>query len=150
MQPDAGGVAGTVERTAGSALTAPVIYSLLLPILLLDLWASLYQQICFRVYGIARVRRSDYLVIDRDLLPYLDPVDKLNCAFCGYANGVIAYVREIASRTEQYWCPIKHAHAPASVHRRYRRFAPYGDARAYRRRAAALRAQLRARAGPVT
>ena len=27
---------------------------------------------------------------------------KLNCVYCGYANGVIGHAREIAARTEQY------------------------------------------------
>jgi hypothetical protein len=30
-------------------VTAPVIYSLTLPIALLDKWASVYQAVCFRV-----------------------------------------------------------------------------------------------------
>jgi hypothetical protein len=33
-----------------------------------------------------------------------------------YANGVFAYVREVGSRTEQYWCPIKHARRVLGVH----------------------------------
>jgi len=54
------------------------------------------------------------------------------CVYCGYANGLIAYVREIAARTEQYWCPIKHARPIPAPHARYRVFFEYGDARAYR------------------
>jgi hypothetical protein len=38
-------------------------------------------------------------------------IEKINCAYCSYANGAIASVREMASRTEIYWCPIKHAAA---------------------------------------
>ena len=45
-------------------LTAPVIYSLFLPFVLLDLWVSVYQWICFPIYGIPRVRRGDYIAID--------------------------------------------------------------------------------------
>lgn len=123
--------------------TAPLIYSLLLPVALLDLWATLYQQLCFRVYGVPRVRRGDYLRLDRHKLPYLDAVGKLNCAYCGYSNGVIAYAREIAARSEQYWCPIKHRDRPAGVHDRYDGFADFGDAAGHDATAEALREALR-------
>lgn len=126
-----------------TVLTAPLIYSMIVPLLLLDLWASLYQQLCFRIYGVPRVRRGDYLLIDRHRLPYLNVVGKLNCAFCGYGNGVLAYVREIASRTEQYWCPIKHGTEVADPHPRYADFVDYGDAAAYKRKAGPLREKLR-------
>lgn len=135
--------ASATRRRRLSALSAPLIYSLLLPIALLDLWVTLYQQICFRVYGVPRVRRADYLRLDRARLPYLDALGKLNCAYCGYANGVIAYAREVAGRSEQYWCPIQHGDAPAGVHDRYARFAAYGDAAGYRVAAEPLRDALR-------
>jgi hypothetical protein len=82
-------------------ITAPVIYSVIVPLVLLDLFITVYQAICFPVYGIPKVRRRDYLVFDRHHLAYLNALEKLNCAYCSYANGLIAYVREIASRTEQ-------------------------------------------------
>jgi hypothetical protein len=119
-------------------LTAPVIYSLIVPLVLLDLLVTLYQAVCFPVYGIAKVRRADYLVFDRGHLAYLNALEKLNCAYCSYANGLIAYVREIAARTEQYWCPIKHARRVVGAHALYAQFEDYGDAEGYRRRQAAL------------
>jgi len=129
--------------------TAPVIYSLVIPILLIDGWASLYQAICFRAYRIPRVRRSDYVVLGRDRLSYLNVIEALNCLFCEYANGVIAYVREIASRTEQYWCPIKHAWAITDPHLRYFQFLEYGDAEGYRGRLEEFRRRLRAEGGGI-
>jgi hypothetical protein len=123
--------------------TAPVIYSLAVPLVLLDAWITLYQWICFPIYGIARVRRRDYIVIDRHRLAYLNAIEKANCVYCGYANGMLAYVREVASRTEQYWCPIKHASRLRDAHARYRHFVDYGDARGYRRRLPQLRTDLR-------
>ena len=110
------------ESSIPNLLTAPIIYSLVVPIALLDLWMTLYQAICFRIYRIARVRRSTYIVIDRHHLAYLNGIEKLNCVYCGYANGVFAYVREIAGRTEQYWCPIRHARRVRAPHGHYRRF----------------------------
>ena len=128
----------------GAVISAPVIYSMLLPLLLLDIWISFYQAICFRAYGIARVERRDYIAFDRGRLAYLNWVEALNCAYCAYANGVIAYAREIGSRTEQYWCPIKHALRISDPHQRYYEFLEFGDAEGYRTRLAAFRALLSA------
>lgn len=113
-------------------LTAPVIYALIVPLVLLDLAVMLYQAVCLPVYGIPKVRRSDYFAFDRAHLAYLNAIEKLNCAYCTYANGVIAYVREVASRTEEYWCPIKHAKRVMGTHARYAGFEDYGDADGYR------------------
>lgn len=125
-------------------VTAPVIYSMIVPILLLDAWASAYQAICFRAYRIPRVKRSAYVLLDRRHLAYLNWIEALNCLFCGYANGVFAYVREIGGRTEQFWCPIKHALKISDPHQRYYQFLEYGDADGYRERLGAFRDQLRA------
>ena len=130
------------ESSIPNLLTTPVIYGMIVPIVVLDLSFSVYQAICFRVYGIARVRRSDYVVMDRHHLAYLNVIEKLNCEYCGYANGVFAYVREIAARTEQYWCPIRHARRIPAPHTRYRSFVDYGDAQGYHRRLILLRRQL--------
>lgn len=108
-------------------LTAPVIYSLILPFLLLDLFVTLYQRICFPVYGIERVRRADFIRVDRHHLAYLNALQKLNCIYCGYCNGLIGYVQEIAGRTEAYWCPIKHAARVGAHHVYYAQFVDYGD-----------------------
>lgn len=126
-----------------SVLSAPVIYSLIVPILLIDLWITVYQAICFRLYGIARVRRSRYIVVDRQHLAYLNAIEKVNCMYCGYANGVLAYVREVAARTEQYWCPIRHAKRTRGAHAHYREFVDYGDAEGYKRQLPLLRAELK-------
>jgi len=123
-------------------LTSPVIYSLIIPIVMLDLWMTIYQAVCFPIYGIPRVRRGDYFVFDRAHLAYLNAIEKLNCAYCTYANGVIAYVREIASRTEEYWCPIKHARRAVGTHARYAGFEDFGDAEAYRGQLERHRASL--------
>jgi len=119
-------------------LTAPVIYSLIVPLVILDISVSIYQAVCFPAYGIEKVRRRDYFTFDRAHLAYLNALERLNCAYCSYANGLIAYVREIAGRTEQYWCPIKHARRMIATHDHYREFVDYGDAEAYRERIAAL------------
>ena len=120
-----------LDADLGSVVTAPVIYSMVVPLAIIDITFTLYQHVCFRAYGIPRVQRLAYLVNDRHKLGYLNVIEKANCAYCGYANGVIAYAREILSRTEQYWCPIRHAHRVLSAHERYPGFFPYGDAQGY-------------------
>jgi len=124
-------------------LVAPVIYSLIVPIAILDIWISFYQAICFPICGITRVRRNAYIVFDRQHLAYLNLIEKVNCLYCGYANGVLAYVREIAGRTEQYWCPIRHAKRVRAPHPHYREFVDYADAAGYQQRLPLLRTKLK-------
>lgn len=123
-------------------LTAPVIYSGIVPLAMMDLFVTLYQAICFPVYGIAHVRRRDYFVFDRAHLAYLNIIEKFNCAYCSYGNGVAAYAREIIARTEQYWCPIKHARRTLQAHPWYNGFTDFGDAEAWRNELAELRKKL--------
>ncbi|MBK6716970.1 MAG: hypothetical protein IPG57_18315 [Burkholderiales bacterium] len=124
-------------------LTAPVIYLGWIPFALMDLFVTLYQAVCFPVYKIPKVRRSDHIVFDRGELPYLNAIEKFNCFYCSYGNGVASYLREVAARTEQYWCPIKHARRVASNHSRYPMFFEHGDAEAFRQGLARLRRQYR-------
>jgi hypothetical protein len=132
------------ESSPLNILTAPIIYSMVVPIALIDAAFSLYQGLCFPLYGISHVRRSVYIVaVDRRHLAYLNAIEKFNCVYCGYANGVLAYVREIAGRTEQYWCPIRHAKAVRAPHVHYREFVDYGDAEGYHRRLPMLREKLK-------
>ncbi len=123
-------------------LSAPVIWSCLIPALFLDLVVSIYQRVCFPIYKIERVRRSDYILIDRHRLGYLNLIEKLNCLYCSYFNGLMGYVSEIAARTEQYWCPIRHASRMKSIHSKYRNFFEYGDSHTYRNGVKELRKAL--------
>ena len=119
-------------------LSSPLIYVCLLPFLLLDASVAIYQLVCFPIYGIPKVRRKDYLVFDRGRLAYLNTIEKVACIYCSYANGLLSLITEIAARTEQHFCPIKHAHPLAKVHSRYSTFLPYGNARAYREQSEAV------------
>jgi hypothetical protein len=112
-------------------ITGPLIYGMAVPLLMLDLCVSIYQWVCFPIYGITRVRRRDYLVFDRRHLGYLNAIEKFHCTYCEYGNGLMAYMTEILARTEQYFCPIKHAHKILGTHGRYNRFLEYGEAEAY-------------------
>jgi len=124
-------------------LSAPFIFALIIPFALLDLFLCIYHAVCFRLYRLPPVPRADYVVIDRHHLHYLNILQKLNCVYCGYVNGVIAWARELASVTEQYWCPIKHARKVRGSHTRYAQFIDYGDAEAMAVRVVDLRTDLR-------
>jgi hypothetical protein len=131
-------------------VTGPIIYGMALPLLMLDAFVSFYQWACFPIYGIAKVRRGDYLVFDRHQLGYLNAIEKFHCTYCEYANGLIAYLGEIVARTEEYFCPIKHARKVLGTHSRYRRFLAYGDAQDYEARLERYRVGLgKAHSEPV-
>ena len=51
-----------IEANPLIVLSAPVIYSLIVPVMLVDIWVMAYQAICFPVYRIPKVRRRDCLV----------------------------------------------------------------------------------------
>ncbi len=120
-----------LDANLPSVLMAPVVYSMVVLLAVADLSFTLYQHICLRAFGVPRVTRSEYLFFDRHRLVYLNPIEKLNCVYCSYGAGVIAYAREIVSRTEQNWCPIRHARRVHGAHDRYPRFFDYGYADAY-------------------
>lgn len=123
-------------------LSAPVIWSVLIPAVILDGFVSLYQWVCFPIYKITKVKRSDYIIIDRHRLGYLNAIEKLNCLYCSYFNGLMGYVSEVAARTEQYWCPIRHASRMKSIHSRYQKFFEYGDSTRFRNESEKLRHEL--------
>jgi len=112
-------------------ITGPIIYSMIIPLLITDFFVTFFQLTCFPIYGIKKVRRSDYIVYDRQQLNYLNFIEKFHCTYCAYGNGMIAYVSEVIARTEQYFCPIKHARKILGTHSRYARFLEYGDAENY-------------------
>lgn len=122
-------------RNVQHILSAPVIYSGIIIFIILDVWVEIYHRICFPLYGLPYVRRASYIRVDRYRLHYLSWYAKINCAYCGYANGLIEYVRAIAGETEKYWCAIKHKKDPGALFfpPSYQKdFLPYGDVKAYR------------------
>lgn len=123
-------------------LSAPFIYGFIVPLVIFDLGLTVYHAVCFPLYDIRKVRRGDYIVFDRSQLAYLNAFEKFHCAYCSYATGLIAWAREIAARTEQYWCPIKHARKVLGTHTRYAQFLGYGEAEDYQKKLNDLRAAL--------
>jgi hypothetical protein len=123
-------------------LTGPIIYSMIVPLVIADIFISFYQLTCFPIYGIKRVRRGDYIIFDRQQLNYLNFIEKFHCTYCAYGSGMIAYISEIVARTEQYFCPIKHARKVLGTHARYARFLDFGEAEDYQTKLEEFRQQL--------
>ena len=132
-----------------NVVSAPFIYSMIVPFVILDLFLFVYQATCFPLYRIPKVRRANYIVVDRHNLGYLNAIEKINCVYYGYADGLLAYARQIVSRTEMYWCPIKHARKVLDPHRRYPKFADFGECEAYENHLAVMREHIRESTQPV-
>ncbi|WP_373030775.1 hypothetical protein [Sulfurovum sp.] len=120
-------------------LTAPLIYVMVIPAIIFDVVLFVYQQIAFRVFNFQFIKRSDYLHFDHHYLGYLNPIEKLNCLYCSYFNGLMLYASAIAGRTELYFCPIKHAKKVVSEHKYYKEFLSYGDEENYQEKLKELR-----------
>jgi hypothetical protein len=123
-------------------MTGPIIYSMIVPMLILDVCISFYQLTCFPIYKIKLVKRRDYMSFDRHHLHYLNWIEKFHCSYCAYGAGLLAYITEIVARTEQYFCPIKHARKVMGTHSRYIKFLDYGDAKNYQENLENFRKQL--------
>lgn len=129
-------------------ITGPIIYSMIFPLLVLDLFVSFYQLTCFPIYKITKVKRADFIIFDRQQLEYLNFIEKFHCTYCAYGNGLLAYVSEIVARTEEYFCPIKHARKVLASHSRYKRFLAYGDADEYEIKLEKFRAAMEEKSPP--
>ena len=131
-----------VTNRPQNLLPGPIIYGMVFPLMMLDFFVSVYQFTCFPIYGVTKVRRADYIVFDRQQLGYLNFIEKFHCTYCAYGSGLMGYMSEILARTEQYFCPIKHARKMLGTHARYKQFLDYGDATDYEARLEAFRVNL--------
>jgi len=119
-----------------NAVAAPFIWLMIVPAVILDVFLEIYHRICFPLYGIPYVKRSQYIrITDRTKLPYLKWYEKFNCAYCGYVNGLLHYASVIAGITESYWCGIAHLEERGYTPTEHEKdFAKYGNEAALRRR----------------
>lgn len=120
-------------------LTAPLIYAMVIPAIIFDVLLFVYQQMAFRVFKFEFIKRSDYMHFDHHYLGYLNAIEKLNCLYCSYFNGLMLYASAIAGRTELYFCPIKHAKKVVAQHMYYDEFLSYGDEEDYQEKLKELR-----------
>lgn len=126
-----------------NVVSAPFIYAMLIPFIFLDLFLFVYQSVCFPLYRIPKVKRANFIILDRHQLGYLNIIERMNCMYCGYVDGLLAYSRQILSRTETYWCPIKHARKVLDPHRRYSQFSDFGEGEAFETHVGAMREQVK-------
>jgi hypothetical protein len=124
-------------------ITLPSILMMIIPAVIADVFATVYQLINFTAYDIPKVKRSKYIIIDRHHLSHLNLMEKIFCVFCGYVNGVIQYCAEIGSRTEEFWCPIKHNKKAGCEHKRYNNYLEYNDSEAYHEKRKKIRLQMK-------
>ena len=120
-------------------LSAPVVYMMIVPAMALDIMLFIYHHVVSRVFKIEFRKRSEYVIFDRQYLGYLNVVEKINCLYCAYFNGLMQYASSIAARTEFYFCPIKHAKKIAYNHEFYHTFLPYGEGDDYQKSLKELR-----------
>lgn len=85
------------------------IYLPFIPIVLMHVLCLFYQAIAFTIYDIPKVHLRDFLILDRGKLKKLNWVQRLNCVYCAYANGVLAWLKATGNQTEAYACAIKHS-----------------------------------------
>lgn len=116
-----------IPKSYRHILSMPFIYGMFFPALALDLWLFIYQNTALRLYGIPLVNRHEYIQYDRKHLSYLNLIQKINCLYCSYMNGLFSYAVEIGGRTEKYWCPIKAARRKKWWHDWEEYFADYWD-----------------------
>ncbi len=121
------------KRRFQQIISLPIIWSGLIPLVVVDVWLELYHRTCFPLYGLPYVKRSNYIRIDRHKLKYLSWSQKLGCAYCGYVNGWAHYASVIVGETEKYWCGIMHKKYPGfKAPEHHKDFAKYGDEKAFR------------------
>lgn len=125
------------EAALCNLLSAPLTWFCLLPLALLGQVVSCCRALCLPIYGILQVRRGVRIIMNRSRINSLNSREKINCACCSCLIGGIAFLQEVAGRTEQYWCPIKHARRIGSRHNRYAKLFEYGDAEGCRQQGCA-------------
>ena len=113
-------------------ISLPIIFSVFIPVFILDVWVEIYHRTCFVLYGLKYVERKKYVKVDRQRLSYLRWYQKIGCAYCGYANGLAAYWVAVFGETEKYWCGISHkevegSHCPGH----HCDFAEYGNKKSF-------------------
>ncbi len=116
------------KRGIKRLITFPIIGSLIIPLIITDIWIEIYHRICFPLYGIPYIKRSSYIKIDRHKLKYLNLLQKFYCVYCGYANGFANYLTKIGAETERYWCGIQHQQSKGFIPQPHQKdFAKYND-----------------------
>jgi hypothetical protein len=116
-------------------ISLPIIFSVIIPIIIFDIWIEIYHRTCFPLYKIKYIKRKKYIKIDRHKLQYLKWYEKIGCAYCGYANGVVQYSSKIAAESEKYWCGIMHKKGSKFLPLEHHKlFLEYGDEKGFKKK----------------
>ena len=116
-------------------IVIPILSTLIIPIVIMDIWVEIYHRICFPLSKIPYVKRKNYIKIDRYKLKYLSFAQKIYCIYCGYANGLAGYWVKIGGETEKYWCGIKHKQDLGFKEpEHHKNFVEFGDESEFNRR----------------
>lgn len=87
------------------------IYSMIIPVFILDVWVTFYQWVYFTTMGIPKIQKNTFVVMERWDLSKLTFMQKINCVYCEYVNGILAFAKAVGNQTEVYSCAIRHNHA---------------------------------------
>jgi hypothetical protein len=99
---------------------AVLLYLLLPAVVFIDLSAILCNNTIFRIVGIPRTKRKDYIrPFSRFKLPEVSMWYKLGCVYCSYANGVAYYVQVTTMKIEFLYCPWKQKNKTKISHHRF-------------------------------
>ncbi len=121
-------------RFLKNIIVIPLISTVIIPLVIMDIWIEIYHRICFPLCKMPYIKRRNYIKItDRAKLQYLNWLQKIYCMYCGYGNGVIRYWAQIAGETERYWCGIQHKKEPHFVTPEHQKdFSKYGDEKEFK------------------
>jgi len=123
------------SRKLRHLVSAPFVWMLFIPFIILDLFLEVYHHICFPLYGLQLVKRRSYIKIDRHKLKYLSLFEKVNCIYCGYGIGLLHYASVIGEKTEKYWCGIQHKKKKGFVGPgHHKNFSKYGDEKSFKKK----------------
>lgn len=102
------------------------VWSMLPMFIAMHVCVWVYQSLYFSILDIPKVKMKDYVTFDRLKLRKLNIGQKAGCIYCQYANGIAAWVKAVANRTEIYSCAIKRQTAGADLEYQ-KEFMPYED-----------------------
>ena len=80
---------GTIAGGLSMYLCIPMLITMCLTSILV-----VYQWLFRPLLGAPRLRWKDYVVIDRQRIEGIPAFDRLNCVFCGYANGICTMINK--------------------------------------------------------
>lgn len=103
-------------------ISTPFIYGMLIPMIIFHILIELYHRIVFSLYDIEYVDYKQHFIFKRYKLNKLTLLQKINCIYCEYGNGLASYIKSIIGKTEVYWCPIKNGRNKNFTHEYYNKF----------------------------